>query len=258
MRSGRIPYSAAELAFVKAHCTMTAKALAAAFNKKFSRDLTPDHLKSLRTRKGWEAGRTGKGVIRAFTPEQLQWLKENQTLPYPEAAPLFNERFGASLTPEQMHGVRKRYGFRTGRTGHFAKGAAPWSKGRKLGNNPGSARTQFRKGSTPHNHKGDGHEHLRTDGYVEVRRGRGAGVIKHKMLWEEKHGPVPEGMVLKSIDGNKANTDPDNWTLVARGVLPLLNGISAVVKYDPAPAELKPSILSLAKLKHATKHARKS
>lgn len=266
MRGGRIPYSAAELAFVKANCTMTAKALASAFNEKFARDLTPDNLKSLRTRNGWEAGRKGKGIKRAFTPEQLAWLEANRTLPIADFTRAFNAAFDANLPEDKLHGARKRYGLRTGRTGQFVKGQEPWSKGRKLGNNPGSARTQFKPGTLPHNTKHLGHERVNADGYVEIsvaETNPHTGyerryVHKHKHLWEQANGPTPDGHVLKCVDGNRLNTDPSNWEAIPRAALPHLSGRWNGLNYNDAPAELKPAIMAIAKLKHASKKARQS
>ncbi|HEV7414908.1 MAG TPA: HNH endonuclease, partial [Tianweitania sediminis] len=74
-------------------------------------------------------------------------------------------------------------------------------------------------------------------------------VLKHLHLWEQANGPVPDGMCLKCIGEDRTNCDPANWTLVPRGVLPLLNQ-KAGRDYDNAPAELKPLILNIARLEH--------
>ena len=73
-------------------------------------------------------------------------------------------------------------------------------------------------------------------------------VHKHVHLWEAANGPIPDGYCLKSIDGNRQNTEPANWIAIPRGALPRLNGgkASTVMAYDTAPAELKPAILSIA------------
>lgn len=267
MRSGRIKYSADELAFVEANCTKSATVLAAEFNAKFSRDLTPDHLKSLRTRNGWKAGRKGKGVMRAYSVEEFAWLEENHKLPVGEYAEAFAARFGRVVDPNNLANLRKRKGWMTGRTGQFAKGQEPPNKGKRCpegtgGRHPNAQRTQFKKGGLPHNTKHLGHERINTDGYVEIsvaETNPHTGyerryVHKHVHLWEKANGQVPEGFCLKCLDGDKLNTDPSNWTLISRSILPMLNGGRAsIAHYDSAPAELKPAILTLAKVKHATK-----
>ncbi|MFD2646388.1 HNH endonuclease signature motif containing protein [Devosia albogilva] len=127
-------------------------------------------------------------------------------------------------------------------------------------------KTQFRKGQEPHNTKYLGHERINKDGYVEIsvaqtnpHTGYGRRYVhKHVHLWTQKNGPVPEGHALKCLDGNKLNTDPSNWEAIPRGVLPRLNGGKAtrVMAYDSAPAELKPALLTIAKIDHAIKQKR--
>lgn len=100
------------------------------------------------------------------------------------------------------------------------------------------------------------HERVGTHGYVEIsidevnphtgyeRR----YVLKHRWLWEQTHGPIPDGMVLK-CRGDHLNTDLSNWELIPRALLPRLNGRFGR-NYDQAPANLKQTIMAVAKLEH--------
>jgi len=105
-----------------------------------------------------------------------------------------------------------------------------------------------------------GHESIDKDGYVRICVAEpnpytGAPTFmafKHRWLWEQKHGPVPEGCALKCLDGNKRNTDPANWEAVPRELLPRLNGRFGR-GYDAAPAEIKPVIMATAKLEYAAR-----
>jgi hypothetical protein len=135
------------------------------------------------------------------------------------------------------------------------------------GRHPNARKTQFKKGGLPHNHQGAGHERVDSkDGYTiiivdEVNPWTGAAtrpVHKHRYLWEKVNGPIPDGFVLKCLDGNKTNCDPSNWEAIPRGLLPRLNGGRAtrVMAYDTAPDELKPTILAVAKLEHAARSRR--
>lgn len=67
---------------------------------------------------------------------------------------------------------------------------------------------------------------------------------------------MPDGYVLKCL-GDKLDTDPSNWELVPQGLLPRLNGKSGRA-YDHAPAELKPTIMAVAKLEHRARQAVRS
>lgn len=59
----RNPYSAAELAWLKANCTMTQGEYARAFSEEFGRKVSIQALTQLRKSRGWRTGRTGR-----FTP----------------------------------------------------------------------------------------------------------------------------------------------------------------------------------------------
>jgi len=261
MRRSRIIYSAAEMQWLEENRMMIISDYHRAFQKKFGRpDIAAAHLHSLRKRKGWkigsQKGRT-KGRRLVYSDTEIAWLRSNSTMPLKDCVAAFVLAFPAhagKLTPEKLLSLRKREGLKTGRTGRFVKGAAPWSKGKKIGNNPGSARTQFKKGVAPANAKGPGHESVGDDGYVWIvtdRRNPWTGastwrVHKHRWVWEQTNGPIPKGMVLK-CKGDVLNTDPSNWELVPRGVLPRLNGKRGR-GYDHAPPEVKPTIMAVAKL----------
>lgn len=68
---------------------------------------------------------------------------------------------------------------------------------------------------------------------------------------------MPDGHVLKCLDGNKLNTEPSNWEAVPRGLLPRLNSRFGR-NYDTAPAELQPTIMAIAKLEHGIRGRSKS
>lgn len=167
---------------------------------------------------------------------------------------------------ENLKALCSRRGWKTGRTGCFPEGHVPANKGKKMPFNANSARTQFKKGQRPKNTKKPGDEYVSAkDGYVylcipETNPHTGFEhrfVLKHKYLWEQANGPVPEGHCLKSLDGNRQNTSPSNWTLIPRSLLPRLAG-RWNVPYDRAPAKLKPTIMAAARLRHAAKTRRES
>lgn len=270
MRGRAISYSAAELAWLKANRCMIISDYHTAFCAAFRRkDVKAGHLHGLRKRNGWKVGRAPgrfKGRHLKFSKIEIAWLRANRTLPISDYHKAFCTKFRrADVTPQRLHALRKREGWKTGRTGQFVKGAVPANKGKACapdmgGRHPNARKTQFKKGNLPHNTHYLGHERISKDGYVEIsvdeinpRTGyERRYVLKHRWLWEKKHGPIPDGMILKCKDSDKTNTDPSNWELVPRAVLARLNGGRHKTKpiYDAAPAELRPTIMAVAKLEH--------
>lgn len=267
MKRQRIHYSADEMAWLEANRAMIISDYHRAFCTAFGRnDVSAANLHGLRKRKGWKVGRAkGRyvGRRRLFADSEVTWLRENVTLATTEWHRQFVGLFARDdVTVSQLITLRKNQGWKTGRTGQFDKGTEPPNKGKACpagrgGRHPNARKTQFKNGHEPHNTKYLGHERVNKDGYVEIsvaetnpHTGYGRRYVhKHVHLWTQEHGPVPEGFALKCLDADKTNTDPSNWELVPRGMLPRLNGRSGR-GYDKAPDELKPTIMAVAKLEH--------
>ncbi len=271
MKGRAIAYSREELAFIKSHRRMGRRRLHAAFVKRFRRHgITVDHIKSLCTRRGWGTDRQ----YRRWRPEEDVLLRElyadtpssviarrlRATLGsvYQRAQALGLRKSTACIAQEAARNARRRdHG---GRATRFKKGHVSPNKGlRRPGWGPGRMKeTQFRKGErrgiAVDLYKPIGTERVSKNGYLERKIHDGWPLqsrwkfVQH-IRWEALHGPVPRGMVLKCL-GDKLNTDPSNWELVPRGLLPRLNGIHGHA-FDRAPAELKPTIMAIAKLEHA-------
>ena len=209
-----------------------------------------------------------KGRAIRYSPEELAWIEARKHLPRRVLLAAFHyvfERYDVSLS--NLNSLCKRNGWMTGRTGCFPKGHVPVNKDRKGYIAPGCEKGWFRKGERRgvalRRHKPVGTERLSKEGYLERKinddmplQARWRAV--HLIRWEEKNGPPPEGHCLKCMDGDKANTDPENWVAIPRALLPRLNGRWTPVKFDDAPAELKPTLLATARLEHAAREARKA
>ncbi len=278
MKGRRITYSDAEMAWLEANRQMVISDYQRAFGEAFGRpDVSAEHLHSLRKRKGWKVGRAkGRTAGRhlKYSAAEIEWLSANRTLEIADYHREFCAVFGRhDVTAANLHALRKRQGWRTGRTGHFARGQAPANKGKACppgvgGRHPNARRTQFKKGEPPQNTKWLGHERVRKpDGYIEISVAETNPytgyerryVLKHVWLWEAANGPVPQGHCLKCIDGNRLNTDPSNWEPIPRAILPRLNGgrHKKRLAYDEAAPEVRPTLLNIAKLEHRARTARK-
>lgn len=207
-----------------------------------------------------------KGRVIPYSAAELAFIEARRTLPRTELHAAFVAEFDrGDVSLANLTALCKRKGWLTGRSGCFEKGITPANKGQKMPYHPNSARTQFKKGNLPHNTKFAGHERISTDGYVEIsieETNPHTGfsrryVLKHLHLWEQANGPVPPGMALKCLDGNKLNTDPSNWKQVPRAMLPRLNGRYGR-GYDAAPDEIKPAILAVTELEYRAAKRRKA
>lgn len=202
----------------------------------------------------------------SYSPDELEWIEAHKAEPRRAAHAAFCETFGrGDVSLKNFTSLCKRKGWLTGRTGRYEPGQEPANKGRKMPYNPNSARTRFRKGNRPHNTKHAGHERISKDGYVEISINETNPytgferryVQKHRHLWEQANGPVPEGHCLKCLDGDKTNTDPSNWAAIPRALLPRLNGRFGR-GYDDAPPELKPTIMAIARLEHEARNRKRT
>lgn len=203
-----------------------------------------------------------KGRPIGWTAEELAWVEAHATLPRRAAHAAFVARFARpEVTLQALNALCKRRGWMTGRDGRIEPGATPANKGRKGYIAPGCEKGWFRPGVRGGRaqalYQPIGAERVSKQGYLErkinddmpfQRRWRGVHLIR----WEAEHGPVPAGWCLKCLDGDRANTDPANWTAVPRALLPRLNGRFGR-DYDAAPPELKPAILAVARLEHAAR-----
>lgn len=212
-----------------------------------------------------------KGRPIRYSDAELAWLEEHRTMQIGWYHAAFVLRFGRyDVTEANLHSLRKRKGWRTGRTGQFVKGQPAMNKGvpcapGRGGNHPNARRTQFSKGHrsgvAKKLYKPIGYERITDDGYRERkvnddlpfhRRWR----LVHLIEWEARNGPVPKGHALKCLDGDKLNCDPANWEAVPRAILPRLAGGNRhhrKLAYDDAAPEVRPAIMAVAKLQHAAK-----
>lgn len=132
-----------------------------------------------------------------------------------------------------------------GQAHRFKKGSIPKNKGQKMDSKTYSqcAPTMFGKGHLPHNTQPIGSERLCKDGYVQVKYALHKWRAKHILIWEEKHGPLKHGEMVKFKDGNRQNIVYDNLYLSTRS-----NNMDSntIHRY---PTELKSTIRLVGKLK---------
>lgn len=183
-----------------------------------------------------------KRIIISYSQEELDFIQANCTLSRKDLTALFNSTFNRNLSKSNISGLCKRKRWLTGRDGRFKKGNIPSPLCRPRGPNAGS----FKKGNTPANHLPVGSEVVRTkDKLLQVKVAEpNVWRLKHRLVWEQANGPVPEGMLILFVDGNNQNCDINNLKLVSRREHLALNQR----EYKHVDSSIKPSVLLTAKL----------
>ena len=250
-----IGWTADQLAFVEANSKIPRSELYTKFVDRFGpTDITLKNLQSLCSQKGWRCRKKHRSKI-IYSDVELAWIKDNCELPRTELHAKFVCKF--KRTDVEIHDLKSlctRKGWKTGRTGCFEKGSVSWNKGKKGYHAPGSEKGWFKKGQVPPNRKPFGHERVcPKDGYILIKVDmdhphfpgrRGYYMAKQRYLYEQEHGPIPKGMVLRCLDGDKLNVDLDNWELITQALNARLNQRG----YNDVPDDLKPAAMTSAKI----------
>ncbi len=157
-----------------------------------------------------------KGKKITYTAEQLEFVKQHCTMEINALHQAFVDQFNRDdVSSGNLHALRKRNGWRTGRTGHFAKGSVSHNKGKKGWCAPGSEAGWFKKGSVPANVAKVGAIRETEDGYLEIKIKPGIRQWKmlQRIVYERCNGKIPAGMVVSFLDGNKKNINIKNLVL---------------------------------------------
>jgi len=204
------------------------------------------------TKDNWQSG--------LVTRKQSDWLGEHYVdISVRDITKLFNQRYGKDLTTEQIKAFMSNRGFKSGRTGCYKKGHEPANKGceHRPGYAPGRmAETQFKAGPRPDLRFPIWHERTDKHGYILMKcpiTNPHTGVFgyhipKHKWIWEQANGPIPENHVLTFIDDDTGNCVLDNLELITRSELCRRNKMQC----KQADPEIRDSIKFVAKLQYAT------
>lgn len=131
----------------------------------------------------------------------------------------------------------------------FQKGLTPFNKGLKITDYMSSEaiersrKTRFNRNSKPCNKKKVGSISKRKDSsgwyYFWIKLESGKWVLYHRHLWEQKHGPIPEGYNVQFKDGDRENVDIDNLFLIEKKNQVIINKCGGL----KVPVELHETIL---------------
>lgn len=198
-------------------------------------------------------GLTGKSRQTVWIGEKLSKLKELYAeTTNVELAKIFDvsesciggAAFKYRLLKSPEHIVRERKGC-------FPKGNTTWNKGMKGQRIAGSEKGWFKKGGLPHNTKEDGAVSVRYDKnnvpHRFVRIALRQWIGEHIFVWQNAHGIVPDGGVVRHINGDTLDNRLENLELITKGENMARN---TIINY---PADLQQTIRVLGKLKRKIK-----
>ena len=175
---------------------------------------------------------------------------------YKEIQQEFIIRFGWEIKLSQVRAYLKNHKLKTGRTGYFPKGNIPQNKGKKM---PPEVYekckgTMFKKGNIPKNHRPVGSERINRDGYVEIKIAEpNKWILKHRLVWQQAHGPIPKGQIIIFRDNDKTNVVLENLLLISQSENLIINRNDLSGTID----ETKDTAVSLAKLVCVTNQKKK-
>lgn len=217
--------------FVKAHCReMRDGPLAEACNAALGTEFTKEKMRAFRANHKYKNGMPKGLRSHEIWPEgMIDYIRtHSHGVPSKEMAERVNALFGTHFTPTGMKQFRTAHGIRSGVTGWFQKGRSPGNKGKRQEEymSPEAiercSATRFKKGNVPANELPVGSIVKNTDGYM-LRKKSAEGSqwerreFLHRAVWEEHHGPIPEGMVVTFKDSNPENCNIENLILITRG-----------------------------------------
>ena len=166
-------------------------------------------------------GQKGK-TFHIWSTEEKEYLSEIVTgRTYKEIQQLMNNKFDYRFSLEQIKGAISRYKLQTGTLGYFKKGHIPANKGKKQIEYmkpemiERTKNTRFKKGHEPVNRREVGSERITKDGYIQVKVAEpNKWDLKHRIVYREHYGEIPENCNVVFGDGNKQNCNIDNLILV--------------------------------------------
>ena len=101
----------------------------------------------------------------------------------------------------------------------FKKGLTPWNKGANYMPGGRSVETRFKKGRKPEearNYLPIGSVRVNADGYLERKLSDDPSIMParrwvavHRLVWEAKHGPIPDGHIIVFKPGMRTAVEAD-------------------------------------------------
>lgn len=167
-----------------------------------------------------------------FNQEQISFIVDNvDGTRNKELAQLINDKYGLSITPTQICQWKQTHGIKS-KTSLYG-----WRKGKKGG-------TDFKMPSEPSHSKPVGSERVTKRGITQIKIARGKWIDKHKYVWEQANGPVPEKHIIIFMNDDKTDFRLENLRCISRRELSYMNK----QKYEIFDKESKEAAILLSRI----------
>lgn len=148
-----------------------------------------------------------------WTEEEKRFLREHCHLPYKELAAEVSKVKGVNRTEIQTRNMCYQLGLHNGRDTKYQKGHEPSGRTLPIGaERTYDGRKTYVKVSN--GHKGDADN---KHGHEKNYR------LKHELIWEGLHGPIPPKHIVIFADGDRNNFEPDNLVCIPNAVKQMMN-----------------------------------
>ena len=170
-----------------------------------------------------------------YTDKEDLFFKENvKGISLKELTKRFNKKFNLNLSESAIANRKNKLHIFSGiKGGQFKKGHIPCNKGKKqieymsLEAIERTKATRFKKGHIPSNHRDIDSERVTRDGYTEIKIQDGNlnknWILKHRYIYEQNFGKIPNGHNVIFLDGNKQNFELSNLKLVSKAEVLIMN-----------------------------------
>lgn len=149
--------------------------------------------------------------MRLFNQKQIDFIKKNvDGNRNKELAQMINDEFGLSITPTQICQWKQTHGIKS-KTSLYG-----WRKGKKGG-------VDFKMPSEPSHSKPVGSERMTKRGIIQIKIERGKWIDKHRYIWEQANGPVPDNHVIIFMNDDKTDLRLENLKCISRRELSYMN-----------------------------------
>jgi hypothetical protein len=158
-----------------------------------------------------------------YTADMALWLRCAAPVydDLTELTEAFNRQYGTDYTPMSVDYAMTNRHIRTYRDARFKPGE---SRYRPPKGTHGSPKTEFKPGHRPGNWRPVGSERINIEGYIEVKTAEPrTWRLKHRVVWEAAHGPIPAGHLIIFADGNRQNCTLDNLVCISNRQNLILN-----------------------------------